>query len=74
MAMIQVKAKALGYYDNKRQREGTVFHMDEAHMLKDKNGKPILPKWVVAVSKKQIDAEPVEDKKSKVFKTDDEVI
>lgn len=41
-----VIATHLGYYKDSRRRIGVEFEMDEKDM-KQKDGKPVLPKWVV---------------------------
>ena len=50
MAKIQVKAKAMGYYDNGRRREGTIFLMDEKDIKKDAQGNLLSPRWVEIVA------------------------
>lgn len=42
---MQVRALRIGFYDNKRRREGQVFEMAEAD-LKINDGKLISPLWV----------------------------
>ena len=42
---MQVKALRIGFYDNKRRREGQVFEMAEAD-LKIVDGKLLSPLWV----------------------------
>ncbi len=85
MAKVQVRTMRLGYCDDKRQREGSVFYMDEKFMkeikptenkkaLEEKgavivNGKYILPSWVSLVSKKK--HEPEQDTDSKKIIIDD---
>lgn len=44
---MKVKAVAMGYYGHVRIRPGDVFEMDEQEM-KQKDGKPVLPTWVVS--------------------------
>lgn len=34
--MFKVKAKSLGYYDHKRRREGTVFHIEKKEDFSDR--------------------------------------
>ncbi len=52
MAKVQVRATRLGYYDNKRWREGMTLVMDDKNWKKDAAGKIVFPSWVVPLSKK----------------------
>lgn len=67
---IQVRAKQMGYYDNKRRREGQVFELNEKFII---NGK--LPKWVEPIEGEVIPkAKAVKSPKKEVVTVDDEVI
>jgi hypothetical protein len=46
---VKVIARELGFFGGHRVKPGAIFEMPEAHMKKDKDGKPVLPRWVVAV-------------------------
>lgn len=43
---VRVKAVRLGYYDNKRRREGVVFEIAEKDLIYNDEGKLVSPKWV----------------------------
>jgi len=47
---MRVIAKFEGFYGGSRRRVGAEFDMDESKLPKDKDGKPVLPKWVVECS------------------------
>ena len=67
---IQVRAKQMGYYDNKRRREGQVFELSEKFVI---NGK--LPKWVEPVDGEFVPkAKAAKSPKKEVVTVDDEVI
>jgi len=72
MAKVQVKALRLGYYNHKRQREGSVFHMEDGEFHKDAKGKPVFPSWVEPVGKKKY--VEVEEPEKKLENLDDDVI
>jgi hypothetical protein len=63
---IMVRAKQMGYYDNKRRREGQVFELSEKFVI---NGK--LPKWVEPVDGEVPKAKSVRSQKKEVELTDD---
>lgn len=44
---MQVVALSTGFYAGHRRRVGDIFEMDDTKM-KQKDGKPVLPKWVKA--------------------------
>lgn len=46
MAQVKVKAKATGYYEHRRIREGSVFFMDDKLIKTDKDGVVISPRWI----------------------------
>lgn len=73
MAKVQVRALRLGYYDNKRRREGQVFHMDDSEFHKDGKGKVSYPSWVEPVGKNKPKAHQEIDE-LEVEKIDDDVI
>jgi hypothetical protein len=54
MAMIKVQATRLGYYGNRRRKEGMVFHVEEKHFSSN---------WM-----KRLDEAPVSKKKAAAAK------
>lgn len=66
---IQVRAKQMGYYDNKRRREGHVFELSEKFI---KDGK--LPKWVELVEGQAIPKAKAAKSPRKEIEVSDEVI
>lgn len=43
---MRVIALEIGFYEGARKRVGAEFDFDEKHMVKDAQGKAVLPKWV----------------------------
>lgn len=66
---IQVRAKQMGYYDNKRRREGQVFELNEKFII---NGK--LPKWVEPIEGEVIPKAKGARSQKKEVEVSDEVI
>lgn len=66
---IQVRAKQMGYYDNKRRREGQVFELSEKFIV---NGK--LPRWVEPVEGEYVPKAKAAKSSKKEVEVSDEVI
>jgi hypothetical protein len=66
---ILVRAKAIGYYDNKRWREGQTFELNEKYIV---NGR--LPKWVERVDADSAKPKSVKSRKPEAEVSDEDVI
>lgn len=78
---MMVRAKSLGYTNDRRYREGEIFNLDERFIKTGPGGEKILPLWVEALSPAKAEAmKPKRGKKVEQelpepdFSSDDEVI
>lgn len=83
---MMVRAKSLGYTNDRRYREGEIFNLDERFIKTGPGGEKILPLWVEALSPAKAEAmKPKRGKKVEElnlpitrpepdFSSDDEVI